>query len=130
MIIDATNMILGRLASHAAKQSLLGKTISIINCNNALVTGQKKFILGKYKERRARGGSTMKGPHFPRSPERIVKRTIRGMLSYKQARGADALKRIKCYNETPAEFADKETIKSDKTSKAKTLTLKKLSELM
>ena len=45
MIIDATNIILGRLASFAAKHALLGETIEIINCENAVITGNKKRTL-------------------------------------------------------------------------------------
>jgi large subunit ribosomal protein L13 len=37
-----------------------------------------------------------------------MKRTIRGMLPYKRPRGADALKRVKCYVGVPVEFANLE----------------------
>ena len=80
IVIDGRNALLGRLASFAAKQSLLGKEISIVNCNEVVVSGKPKSIIGEYKEMRDKGGSSLKGPFFPRLPERIVKRTIRGML--------------------------------------------------
>lgn len=130
IVIDATNGTLGRLASYSAKQALLGKEIVIVNCNDAVVTGHRKDILGKYRKARARGGSSLKGPHFPKSPERIIKRTIRGMLSYKKGRGLSAFKRIKCYNETPAEFEDAKKVKAGKQKTAKTTKLSEISRLL
>src|SRR3989344_1717170 len=104
IIIDATESVLGRMASFAAKSALLGKEVVVVNCNDAIVIGDKANILEKYTIMRKKGGSSLKGPHFPKSPERLVKRTIRGMLSHKQMRGKDALKRIICYNKTPEEY--------------------------
>jgi ribosomal protein L13 len=60
-------------------------------------------------------------------PERIVKRTIRGMLSYKQKRGSDALKRIICYNQTPEEFKEVKKIISGKGKNISKIKLKSLS---
>jgi len=96
IIIDATNATLGRLASYAAKQALLGKEVIIINSEKAIITGKKKDILGKYLDRRKKHGASLKGPIFPKTSERILKRAIRGMLP-KNIRGMLALKKVKCY---------------------------------
>jgi len=128
IVIDGKNALLGRLASFAAKQSLLGKEISIVNCNEVVVSGKPKSIIGEYREMRNKGGSSLKGPFFPRLPERVVKRTIRGMLSHRQVRGRDALKRIKCYNETPVEFEKSKMVKSGKEKNLKKIKLKDLSK--
>ena len=130
IIIDAANAPLGRIASYATKQALLGNLVSIVNCNNALISGRKKSILEEYREARARGGSALKGPNFPKSPERIMKRTVRGMLKYKTGRGRDALKRVLCYNDLPQEYQDAKIISFPKIFKIKTLTLKELSNLI
>ena len=79
IVIDATNGTLGRLCSFAAKQALLGKEVIIVNCNEVVITGSRKNILNHYTERRAIGGTSLKGPFYPKIPERIVKRT--GMIS-------------------------------------------------
>lgn len=63
MIINAKNIILGRLASFAAKQSLLGEKIDIINCNDAIIIGRKKLILERYKTKISRV-TPKKGPFF------------------------------------------------------------------
>ncbi len=127
IVIDATDTVLGRLASYAAKQSLLGKKIIIVNCINAIVTGKRASILRNYKQLRQRGGSSLKGPHFPKSPERIMKRTIRGMLSYKQGRGQSAFKHIRCYNNIPPEYQSSEKILLREEKNTPTLTLNEIS---
>jgi len=106
IIIDANNATLGRLASYAAKQALLGKQVTIVNCNEVVVSGKSKSIISEYGVKRKRASSGPHGPYFPKSPEKIVKRTIRGMLSYKQRRGKESLKRIKCYNDIPEDFRE------------------------
>ena len=127
-IIDATNATLGRLASYAAKQALLGKEVIILNCDKAIIAGNKSTIIEAYKEKRSKGGSSQHGPFFPRSPERIMKRTIRGMLSYKQVRGREALKRIMCYNDTPEEFKEAKKITAGKEKKTDILSLQELNK--
>lgn len=130
VVIDATGGVLGRVASLAAKQALYGKEVFVVNCEHALVTGDKKVIIDKYKQARARGGSAQKGPFFPKSAEKIMKRTIRGMLDYKEGRGYSAFKRVKCYNAVPKELEGKEMLNAKKPIRVKTLTLKRLGELM
>ncbi|MFH2028779.1 MAG: 50S ribosomal protein L13, partial [Nanoarchaeota archaeon] len=105
MIIDATNLILGRLGTYVAKQALLGEKIDIINCEKAVISGKKDFTLKKYLIIKDRG--TYKGPFLPRQPNLFVRRSIRGMLTYKQERGKKAYANIKCYRGMPEEFKDK-----------------------
>lgn len=113
-MIDATDATLGRLASFAAKQALLGQEIVIVNSEKAVIIGNNKDIIVKYVQKRQRGGSAQKGPNFPSLPEFILKRTIRGMLDYKRGRGHDAFKRIKCYRGLPDEFKNANKIVSGK----------------
>ena len=58
MIIDANNLILGRMATFVAKQALLGEEISIVNCEKAIMTGNKQQILAKYKKKNEYGKAT------------------------------------------------------------------------
>ena len=108
MIIDAKNLILGRLASFAAKQSLLGKEVNIVNCEEAVVTGNKNYIFEKYKDKLEKG-SMRKGPFFYRRADRFIKRVVRGMLPYKKENGKKAFKRIRCYVGVPKELINKKT---------------------
>jgi len=122
MIINAENLILGRFATVAAKKALLGEEISIINCEKALITGNRKTILAKYKQK-IQMGKPQKGPFIPKRADRFVKRTIRGMLPYKQGRGSKAFDRIRCYVGIPDDFKDKkaETIEKANISKVPNL---------
>jgi large subunit ribosomal protein L13 len=128
IVIDASKCVLGRVASYAAKQALLGKKIIIVNCEEVILTGRKKSIIEEYNSARRRGGSSLKGPFFPNIPEKLVKRTIRGMLSYTKQRGLGALKRIKCYNKILKEHEADKKIVLTKEKKTKTIKLNELSK--
>ncbi|MBI4146601.1 50S ribosomal protein L13 [Candidatus Woesearchaeota archaeon] len=101
--IDATNAIIGRLASYVAKQALLGATINIYNCEKAIITGNPTLVREKYYYRIFKTGQPKRGPFISRMPDRFVRRMIRGMLEHKSERGKNAFKRIMCYMGTPAD---------------------------
>ena len=97
-------MILGRLASAAAKAALLGDEVKVVNCDKVVISGQKKNVFAHEKERRERKGYPLKSAKFSRLPDRMVRRTIRGMLPWKIARGKEAFKRVMCYIGIPDEY--------------------------
>jgi large subunit ribosomal protein L13 len=109
-IIDATNHIMGRLSAHVAKRLLHEKELEvvIVNAEKAIVSGNKRMVFQKFKDKRALN-HPRKGPYFPRFPDRILKRSIRGMLPYQQDKGRNALKRVKVYMGIPKEFQGKKT---------------------
>ena len=100
IIIDAKNCVVGRVGTIAAKKALLGEEVAIINCEQAIVTGAKKRIIEDW-QRKYSMGVPRKGPFINRMPDKFVRRMIRGMLPYKNPRGAAALKRIMCYVGSP-----------------------------
>lgn len=119
-IINGTNEVLGRLASYTAKESLKGENIIIVNCSEVIITGNKKDIKEGFHIKRSRVGSSQKGPKHSRKAEKIVKRTIRGMLpNYREGRGREAWKRIRCYDKIPKELEGKEFMKLEKEIKIK-----------
>jgi large subunit ribosomal protein L13 len=120
VFIDSTNLILGRLASIAAKKALNGDVIFILNAEKAVITGNKREIIERYVNKRRKGGP-FHGPFFPREPQDIVRRTIRGMLPYKKELGKKAFRRIKVYTGIPEEFKGK---KIETIEKANVLKLK------
>lgn len=129
IIINAENAIFGRLCSFAAKQALEGNEVVIVNSENAIITGNRKSVLDKYRERKVRGGASRKGPHYPRNSDMMMKRAIRGMLpDYRWGEGRDAFKRIKCFKGTPKEFEGKENVKLEKLTKTKFIKLKEISD--
>ena len=122
IIIDATNLILGRLASFAAKQLLAGETVRVINCEKAVISGRKENVFEEYLHRMERG-AIRKGPFLIRMPDKIVRRTIRGMLPWKKAKGKELFRKVYCYVGVPEELKDKKavTVESANVSKLPTL---------
>lgn len=126
IVIDATNAILGRLASYAAKQALIGKEVIIINCDKAVISGRRRNIIEEYKAVKARGGSALKGPMIPSNPERLLKRTIRGMMKYQKGKSREAFLKIRCYNKVPVEYESAKKIVAGKEKHTRTISLAEL----
>jgi large subunit ribosomal protein L13 len=118
MIIDARDTILGRLGSFAAKQLLLGNKVDIINCEECIVSGKKQAVMGIYIRKLHRKAPT-KAPFFYRRPDMLVKRTIRGMLPFKRARGREAFKNIKCYIGVPENLMNQKALRVEDADIAK-----------
>ena len=107
---------------------LQGDEIAIINSEKAVISGKKKEIKGEYQQKRD-VGTYRKGPFFHRSPERIVKRTVRGMMPYQKPHGRAAYKRLKCYIGVPEEFNEKnaEIVEQAKKHYVDSITIEELS---
>ena len=102
-IVDATGLVLGRAASCIAHRLLTGESIVVVNAEQAVVTGARASVLGYYTAARARG-SVRSGPHFPRYPDRIFRRTVRGMLPHLRSRGKVAFGRLEVHIGVPEPF--------------------------
>ena len=105
-IIDAKNHVVGRLASVVAKRLLDGEDIVVVNAEKALITGDRAMLFKEFKFRRE-VGSTRKGPYYPRRPDRILERAIKGMVPHKRPRGRMVLKHLKVFVAVPEEYKDK-----------------------
>ena len=113
VVIDGNDLILGRLGSNVAKRLLLGESIKIVNCKDVVILGRKKYLVDKYKTK-ITNKVVKQGPYYSRSPADIVRRAFRNMVPYKNQRGVEALKRLKCYNSVPSTLlsAKKEVVES------------------
>ncbi|MHA1993817.1 MAG: 50S ribosomal protein L13 [Candidatus Hodarchaeales archaeon] len=109
-IIDAEDTIIGRLASIVAKRLLSGENIIVVNAEKALISGNPGSVAKKYSDRYhiKTKSNPLKGPFYPRKPDQVLKRTIRGMLPYKKSRGKEAYKRLKVFNSVPGIFEGQE----------------------
>ncbi|HJJ48495.1 MAG TPA: 50S ribosomal protein L13 [Methanocorpusculum sp.] len=130
-VINAENLLLGRLSSIVATRVQAGEEIAIINSEKAIVSGHRGMVIGEFRTRRVRG-SVEGGPFYPRRPDQIVKRTIRGMLPYKTRPGAAAFRRVKAYVGVPYELKDAqaevlEAAHRDRLSSARYITLEDIS---
>jgi len=104
-IINAEGLIIGRMASIIAKRILNGEEITIVNAEKAVVSGKKKSRVMEAKEF-LEVGAPRRGPFHYKRPDRIVRRTVRGMVPYKQPKGKQAYKRLKVFIGIPAELKD------------------------
>jgi len=107
---------MGRLATYISKRLLDGEEIVVVNAERIVITGRKEQILADYKARRDRGvaGRNRFGPYYPRMPDRMFKRSVRGMLPFQQPRGRTAIKKLKVYIGVPREMKGTDFAKIEK----------------
>ncbi len=117
-VVDAENLILGRMASAVAKWLLQGQKIAIVNAEKAVISGKRG---SQVKEARTflEVGYPRKGPFHQRRPDRIVRRTVRGMLPYKQPKGRQAFGRLKVFMGVPDELKGREMQQVNHAHKSK-----------
>jgi len=121
LFVDATDQILGRLASYVAKNALNGKEIVVLNVEKAVISGRKRMIVDEAKLRlKTRTlGSQEKGPVHYRRPDTYARRVIRGMLPWRKSHGKTAFKRVKVYVGVPGEFKGKPALRIPGTEASK-----------
>ncbi len=110
VVIDATDIVLGRLASHAAailrgkhKATFaphmdMGDFVIIVNADKVALTGQKLEKKKAYRHSGYPGGLTAVGyaEMLEKHPTRAVEKAIRGMLP-KNSLGRAQIKKLKVY---------------------------------
>ena len=110
LVIDATDVVLGRLASHAAtllrgkhkptfaNHMDMGDFVIIINAEKVALTGQKLEQKKAYRHSGYPGGlkSVTYSELLEKNPVRAVEKAVRGMLP-KNSLGRDQLSKLKVY---------------------------------
>jgi len=128
-VYDANNQILGRLSTYVAKDLLNGDQVHIVNCEKAMISGNPSATKKKYLQKRQRG-DPRHGSHFPRTPNGLVKRTVRGMLPNLQ-KGQKALEKLKVHIGLPEELEKQQLINPKDTNvnrlKCKSISVEELS---
>lgn len=107
IIVNGKNKILGRMCSEIAEKLLKFKeNIAVVNARYVVISGDKKVIFDKYSEKMEKGGkgNPLKNPKYPRYPDMLVKRCVRGMLP-RDNKGVEALRKLRVYIDVPEEFA-------------------------
>ncbi len=108
-LINAEGLILGRMSSKVAKRLLNGEEVIIVNAEKAILSGKKKSKVAEAKQF-LEVGAPERGPFHYRRPDRIVRKTVRGMLPYAQPKGKAAFKRLKTYMGVPIELKGQQLI--------------------
>lgn len=109
LVVDARDCIVGRVASEIATRALAGERIAVVNAEDSVITGRREDIIERYRQRDAIGSD--QGPAYPKRPDGMLKRSIRGMLPHKRARGREALENVRVYVGNP--FEDEPVVLED-----------------
>lgn len=114
-VIDVSGLVLGRAAGLIAKRLLKGEQLVVVNAEKSVVTGDRQTVIQEFATRRARG-SVRSGPHYPRYPDRIFRRAVRGMLPHLKTRGKVAFDRLTVHIGVPPglETASRSTLEGAK----------------
>ncbi len=102
-VYDASGMVLGRFASIVAKQLVLGKNVAVVNAGKAVLSGNASVLAGRYRTRLnlKESENPEHSPYWPRRPDMLVKRIIRGMLPYRRPKGKEAYRRLRVFTNVP-----------------------------
>ena len=103
IIIDGRGHLVGRLASICAKQMLRGQKVVVVRCEEMNISGSLFRNNLKYHEFLNKSNNSNPRRNFKHfhSPSRMFWRSLRGMLPHKEARGADALQKLKVFEGIP-----------------------------
>jgi large subunit ribosomal protein L13 len=102
-LVNAEGLILGRMASKVAKKLLNGEEVVIINAEKTVISGKKKSKIAEahvFLE----VGAPERGPFHYRRPDRIVRKTVRGMLPMDKMKGKNALAKLQIFLGVPEEL--------------------------
>ncbi|MDL5361214.1 50S ribosomal protein L13 [Halalkalicoccus sp. NIPERK01] len=99
LVVDARDCILGRVASQVAEAALDGQRVAVINAESAVITGNEADVMDVYRKRTEVGSD--RGPYYPKRPDGLMKRAIRGMVPYKTTRGREAFENVRVYVGNP-----------------------------
>ncbi|MFO7833320.1 MAG: 50S ribosomal protein L13 [Halohasta sp.] len=99
VVVDARDCILGRVASEVAQKVLDGERVAVVNAEDAVITGNADDTMSTYRKRAEVGSD--RGPYYPKRPDRIFKRSIRGMIPYKKEHGREAFENVRVYVGNP-----------------------------
>jgi len=128
VIVDARDCIMGRVASQVAERAMDGESVAVVNVERAVITGSEDDITSKFRKRRDLGSD--RGPAYPKRPDGIFKRAIRGMVPYKEQQGREAFENVRVYVGNPYDNAGEilDGTSLDRLSNIKFVQLDDLSE--
>ena len=116
-LVNAEGLIVGRMCSKVAKRLLNGEQVIILNAEKAVFSGKKKSKVMEAKQF-LEVGAPRRGPFHYRRPDRFLRKTVRGMLPFKQPKGKSAYKRLKVFMGIPMELEGQNMITLAEASSA------------
>jgi large subunit ribosomal protein L13 len=116
-LVNAEGLIVGRMCSKVAKRLLNGEEVIILNAEKAVFSGKRKSKVAEAKQF-LEVGAPERGPFHYRRPDKYLRKTVRGMLPFKQPKGKSAYKRLKVFMGIPRELKGLEMITFPEASSA------------
>ena len=107
-IVNAEGLILGRMASKVAKKLLNGEEVIIVNAEKAILSGKRQSKIAE-AHKFLEVGAPERGPFHYRRPDRIVRKTVGGMLPIRQPKGKNAWSRLTVFMGIPEELKNQKT---------------------
>lgn len=118
-VIDARNLVYGRLASNVAEMVLSGDEVVVLNAEQIVITGERAEIFRDFKAKVDRGDiSKRKGPFYPRRADLLFKRCVRGMIPWQSATGREAFRRLHVFVGAPRQFESSQKVRPAEADKA------------
>jgi large subunit ribosomal protein L13 len=111
LVVDAGDCIVGRVASEVATRALDGDRVAVVNAERAVITGNEESTMATYRKRAEVGSD--RGPYYPKRPDGILKRAVRGMVPTEKRSGREAFERVRVYVGDPY---DEESVVLEGTS--------------
>jgi large subunit ribosomal protein L13 len=132
IVVDGENAVFGRMSTFVTKELLKGNFVDVINCEEVVISGDKKNFVAKIMAKRKMGaGSSLKGPLYIRKSDMLVKRMIRGMLPWDRPKGREAFKRLRCYtSEVEGLGVENKVVKFEHHRPEKSFTIKEVVRLL
>src|SRR3990172_3531481 len=100
VVVNAEGLILGRMASKVAKKLLNGEEVVIVNAEKIIISGKRKNKIAE-AHLFLEVGAPERGPFHYRRPDRILHKTVGGMLPLRQPKGKNAYKKLKVFMGVP-----------------------------
>ena len=104
IVVNTTNHIAGRLASHVAKLLIQGNRVTLVNCEKIMYSGNRDNLIQEYREFLEINSiiNYKHGPVHYRRPDTIIAKMIRQMLPFdRKPSGKLAFQRLRTYIGTP-----------------------------
>ena len=117
-VVNGEGLILGRMCSKIAKRLLNGEQIIIVNAEKIVISGKKRQKVAE-AHKFLEVGAPERGPFHSRRPDRIVRKTVRGMVPWRLPKGKNAYKRLKVFMGVPEELKDQPMETVDQANAAK-----------
>jgi len=123
VVVDATDQMMGRLASKVAKLLLQGHRVVVVNSEKALLSEKKRTTIEEIVAfRQTKGRVHYKHtPRHPKTPSGFLTKVIRGMLGRRKSSSLAMFKNLRVYEGVPRSYTRAPKISFEEAKPRKSL---------